>query len=59
MRLGCDLERGSSRVLAALGRDTGPLLNKRFGLTPLPGLAARDTHGEAAMDDVTNALQFP
>ncbi|MBV8755817.1 MAG: acid phosphatase [Deltaproteobacteria bacterium] len=39
------------------------LLNKRFNLTPLPGLTARDTalsgHGEAPMGDLTNALQFP
>ena len=39
------------------------LLNKRFSLTPLPGLTARDAalagHGEPAMGDLTNALQFP
>ncbi len=43
--------------------DTGSiqrLLNRRFGLAPLPGLVARDqalaAHGEPAMGDLTNAL---
>jgi len=39
------------------------LLNKRFSLTPLAGLTARDQalagQGEAPMGDLTNALQFP
>jgi acid phosphatase len=45
--------------------DTGSiqrLLNKRFALTPLPGLTARDqalaAHGAPAMGDLTNALSF-
>jgi acid phosphatase len=45
--------------------DTGSvmrLLNKRFGLTPLPGIVARDqalaTNGEDPMGDLTNALTF-
>jgi acid phosphatase len=45
--------------------DTGSilrLLDRRFGLTPLPGTAARDAalqaHGAPAMGDLTNALSF-
>ena len=45
--------------------DTGSvmrLLNKRFGLTPLPGIVARDqalaANGEDPMGDLTNALMF-
>jgi acid phosphatase len=45
--------------------DTGSiqrLLDKRFGLTPLPGIAARDAAltaaGGKAMGDLTNALSF-
>jgi len=45
--------------------DTGSvlrLIGRRFGLDPLPGIAARDAalkaHGEPAMGDLTNALQF-
>ena len=45
--------------------DTGSILRlitRRFGLTPLPGLAARDAgltaNGEAKMGDLTNALDF-
>jgi acid phosphatase len=45
--------------------DTGSiqrLLNKRFGLVPLPGIIARDnalaTSGAAPMGDLTNALDF-
>ena len=46
--------------------DTGSiqrLINKRFGLSPLPGITARDqalaTAGEMPMGDLTNALSFP
>jgi len=39
------------------------LITRRFGLTPLPGLTARDqalvTHGAAAMGDLTSALTLP
>ncbi len=45
--------------------DTGSILRliaKRFGLTPLPGIMARDqalsAHGAPAMGDLTNALSF-
>ena len=45
--------------------DTGSimrLIDKRFGITPLPGLAARDSglaaNGQTAMGDLTNALTF-
>ncbi|HUJ58151.1 MAG TPA: acid phosphatase [Kofleriaceae bacterium] len=46
--------------------DTGSILrliDKRFGLPPLPGTTARDQalaqNGEMPMGDLTNALQFP
>jgi acid phosphatase len=39
------------------------LITRRFGLTPLPGLVARDTalvaNGAAKMGDLTNALTLP
>jgi acid phosphatase len=39
------------------------LIEKRFGLTPLPGIAARDqalvANGGVAMGDLTNALTLP
>jgi len=45
--------------------DTGSIqrfLNKRFGLTPLPGITARDNalsnSGADPMGDMTNALHF-
>ena len=45
--------------------DTGSILrliDKRFGIAPLPGLVARDqglaANGETAMGDLTNALAF-
>jgi acid phosphatase len=45
--------------------DTGSiqrLLNKRFGLAPLPGITARDTalssSGAQPMGDLTNTLSF-
>ena len=45
--------------------DTGSILRlieKRFGMTPLPGITARDAglaaNGEAPMGDLTNALTF-
>lgn len=46
--------------------DTGSiqrLINRRFGLQPLPGIVERDealrAHGEAAMGDLVNALELP
>lgn len=45
--------------------DTGSiqrLINRRFGLAPLPGIVERDgalkAHGEAPMGDLTNALEL-
>jgi len=39
------------------------LITRRFGLSPLPGVTARDqalaAHGNPAMGDLTNALTFP